>query len=85
MINCEEQKKDMYDDYYGESVDEYSQRSVFKSQQKSLMIFLARSESALQKSEHLFAFNHVEIPDLQSFESLGFPLKQTLRVSLTDS
>ena len=49
------------------------------------MVFLANSDSALQKSEYLFSFNHVEVPDLAAFESLGFPLKQTVRVSLTDN
>ena len=49
------------------------------------MVFLANSDSALQKSEYLFSFNHVLVPDLAAFESLGFPLKQTVRVSLTDN
>ena len=48
------------------------------------MVFTTNSEAIVQKSEHLFAFNHREIPDLEAFERLGFPLKQTVKVELTD-
>ena len=70
----------MYDDYYGEEQN----RSMFESNQKSLMVFTTNSDTVVQNSVYLYAFNHNEIPNLEAFAKLGFPLKQTVRVELTD-
>lgn len=82
LQNLKETQKptDPYD-YYGE--DHRDSLYCLQSQQKSLMVFVVNSDSAIQKSEYLFAFNHLEVGDLAAFESLGFPLKQTIRVGLT--
>ena len=76
-------KQQPYDDYYYEEMP--NSQSVFESNQKSIMVFLVHSSVALQRSsEQLRVLNSETVPDLQAFASLGFPLKQTLKVKLTE-
>ena len=48
------------------------------------MVFLVHSPKTLYRSEQLRIFNSKTIPDLEAFAKLGFPLKQTVKVKLTE-
>ena len=69
-----------YDDYYYEEIPQ----TIFESNQKSMMVFLVHSQSALQRSEQLRVLNSDTVPDLAAFMELGFPLKQTVKVHQTE-
>jgi len=57
---------------------------VFESNQKSFLVFAVHSANNMYRSEQLRALNSETIPDLEAFAKLGFPLKQTVKVHLTD-
>ena len=72
----------MYDDYY-EMNEPNKTQNVFESNQKSMILFLVNSHSSIQRSEQLRVLDSEILPDLKAFQSLGFPLKQTVKVNLT--
>lgn len=43
------------------------------------------NQKTLFRSEQLYVLNSETIPDLEAFANLGFPLRQTVKVSLTEN
>ncbi len=67
------------DGYYEE--DQNQPQAAYESNQKSFMVFLVHSHDMIYRSEQLRALDSESIPDLEAFQKLGFPLKQTIKVS----